>query len=155
MFDSTSGKGYPLRDWLTSYPFMLVALDPYTNESSWVLEAAAEILDHYSPADIRVGWIVTADEEDCKKFLGPWHDRFLTFADPERKLVKELPIEQLPALVHIQSNGVVEVADGWQPKQWNDIAATVAAYLAWSKPLIPKPGNPSAFAGSPVDGLAD
>ncbi|MEL7155921.1 MAG: hypothetical protein AAFN30_04900, partial [Actinomycetota bacterium] len=36
VLDSLRGEGYALRDWLTSYPLLLVALDPYTHESAWI-----------------------------------------------------------------------------------------------------------------------
>ncbi len=149
-FTSINGNSYPLRDWLTSYPFFLVALDPYTNESSWILEAAGDLLHHFSPADIRVGWIATTDEEGCRTFLGPWEEKFLTFPDPDRKLVTELGLEELPALIHIRSDGFLEVANGWNPEQWNEIAATISKQLSWSKPQVPKPGDPTPFSGTPA-----
>ena len=48
---------------MTSYPMLMVAIDPYTSESSWILDTAADLLHHYSPADVRVAWLVAADDE--------------------------------------------------------------------------------------------
>ena len=93
VLDSIRGEGYPLRDWLTSYSLCLVAIDPYTIESAWILETAGRILDHYSPANVRVGWLATTDEDGCRQFLGPWAERFLTFADPDRDAVTALGVE--------------------------------------------------------------
>ena len=35
----------PLEDWLTTFHLASVVLDPYTNESSWILKTAARILE--------------------------------------------------------------------------------------------------------------
>ena len=35
----------PLDDWLTTFHLASVVLDPYTNESSWILKTATRILE--------------------------------------------------------------------------------------------------------------
>lgn len=152
VLDSLRGEGYPLRDWLTSYPMCLAAIDPYTHESAWILETAGRILDHYSPADVRVGWLATTDDDGCRQFLGPWADRFLTFADPEREAVTGLGIERLPALVHIRSDGNLTVVDGWNPGGWRAVADELSRILSWSRPMIPQPGDPTPYTGTDVKG---
>ncbi len=150
VLDSLRGEGYALRDWLTSYPLLLVALDPYTHESAWILETAGRFLQHYSPSDIRVGWLATTDDDGCRQFLGPWAERFLTFPDPDREVVQALAVERLPALVHIRSDRFVEVAEGWNPEEWRVIADHLAKILAWSRPIIPQPGDPTPYLGTPA-----
>lgn len=150
--DSVRGAGYPLRDWLTSYPLLMVALDPYTHESAWILETAGKLLRHYQPANIRVCWLVTADDEGCKQFLGPWEEEFLTFADPEREAVTALGLERLPSLIHVRSDGLMHTANGWDPTMWRNIAEVISPLLHWSRPMIPSPGDPVPFAGTPVAG---
>jgi hypothetical protein len=150
VLDSVQGEGYPLRDWLTSYPLLLVAIDPYTHESSWILETAGRLLDHYSPADVRVGFLATTDDDGCRQFLGPWSESYLTFADPERKVVAAFEIERLPALVFVRSDGNVAVANGWDPAAWGTMSEMVSKIMAWSKPLVPRPGDPTAFRGTPA-----
>ncbi len=152
VLDSLRGDGYPLRDWLTSYPLLLVALDPYTHESAWILETAGRFLDHFSPSDIRVGWLATADDNGCRQFLGPWAERFLTFPDPEREAVVALGFERLPGLAHIRSDGFLEVANGWDPEGWRQIAGQLARILGWSRPILPRPGDPTPYLGTPVKG---
>jgi len=152
VLDSLRGDGYPLRDWLTSYPLLLVGLDPYTHESAWILETAGRFLEHYSPSDIRVGWVVTSDEDGCRQFLGPWSERHLTFADPEREAVVALGFERLPGLVHVRSDGHLTVANGWDPDGWRAITEALALILSWSRPLVPRPGDPLPYAGTPVKG---
>ena len=152
VLDSLRGDGYPLRDWLTSYPMLLVGLDPYTHESAWLLESAGRFLDHYSPSDIRVGWIATADDDGCRQFLGPWAERFLTFPDPDREAVVALGLERLPGLVHIRADGNLSVVNGWDPAAWRTVAEQLSKILSWSRPTVPRPGDPTPFNGTPVKG---
>lgn len=152
VFDSLTGDGYPLRDWLTSFPFLLVAIDPYTHESAWILETAGRYLDNYSQADVRVGWLATTDEEGCRRFLGPWSQSYLTFPDPDRAIVKTLGVERLPAIIFIRNDGVTEVVDGWDPTGWRRMAEGVSGLLSWSRPVVPQPGDPTPYRGTPVDG---
>ncbi|MFV0258606.1 MAG: hypothetical protein ACK5PP_09195 [Acidimicrobiales bacterium] len=152
VLDSLRGDGYPLQDWLTSYPLLLVALDPYTIESSWIIETGARLLHHFSPSDVRVGWIATADDDGCRQFLGPWAERFLTFPDPDRKLVEAFGAERLPSLVFVRSDGWVDVANGWDPDQWKQITGWLAKMLRWSMPIIPGPGDPTPYVGTPAKG---
>ncbi len=130
----------------------MVALDPYTHESAWILETAGRFLRHYQPADIRTCWLVTADDEGCKQFLGPWADEFLTFADPDRTAVTGLGLSQLPSLVHVRSDGFTQTAGGWDPLAWREIGADLAKILSWSRPTVPAPGDPVPYNGTPVAG---
>ena len=130
----------------------LVAIDPYTHESAWILDTAGRLLDHYSPADVRVGWLVATDDEGCRRFLGPWAERFLTFADPDRAAVTGLGIERLPALVHIRDDGELTVVNGWDPDRWRSVADELSRNLSWSRPVIPQPGDPTPYAGTDVKG---
>lgn len=135
------------------FHLVTVVLDPYTYESSWILETAGRILDEFAGADCRAAWVLTADERDAEAFLGPWRERLLTFCDPERKFVSGLGIEEIPALVHIGPDlSVVGVAQGWDPAAWRAITDNLAKVMHWSRPTLPKPGDPVAFAGSPAAG---
>jgi len=153
VLNSLRGDGYPLRDWLTSYPLLLVALDPYTHESAWILETGARVLHHYSPADVRVGWLVAADADGCQQFLGPLAERYLTFPDPDREAIKAFGLERLPGLVHVRSDGHTQVANGWNPPQWKAIASGLTKILAWSNPGLPGPGDPTPYSGTPSEGV--
>jgi hypothetical protein len=131
---------------------LLVALDPYTHESAWILETAGRLLDHFSEADIRVGWLATTDDQGCRQFLGPWADRFLTFPDPDREAVLAFGLERLPALIHVRSDGFLQVANGWDPQVWREIAGQLAKILSWTRPAMPRPGDPTPYTGTPVKG---
>lgn len=146
-------KGDPrtLREWLTTFHLASVVLDPYTNESSWILETAARVMRQFMGAAVRVNFIVTCDAESARTFLGPLADEFLVFADPDRAAVKALGLSELPAFVVIQSNGAIPAsAQGWNPAEWKDVAAFIAHLTAWSKPTLPAPGDPGAFHGTPA-----
>lgn len=152
VLDSINGKGYAVRDWLTSYPLLMVALDPYTDESAWLLDTAAAFLRHYAPADVRCAWLMATDDEGCRTFLGPLADEFLTFADPDRSAISALSFERLPGLVAIRPDLAVQQADGWDPDSWRAIASDMAEMLDWSRPLIPSPGDPTPYLGTAASG---
>lgn len=147
------GEARSIRDWLVNFHLCAVVLDPFTNESSWLLETAGKLLTTYSAADVRVAWVVTGTDDEARQFLGPWAERLLTFADPDRAVVRALGLEELPALVHLNTSGAVEdSAEGWDPDGWRRVAENLSRILSWSRPTIPAPGDPVAFAGSPALG---
>ncbi len=108
-------------------------------------------MHQFAGAATRVNFVVTASEADTKKFLGPLADRFVTFADPDRVLVKQLGLAELPAFVFIQSDGTVpQSAEGWSPASWRKVSDYIADTVKWSRPLIPAAGDPGTFKGSPA-----
>lgn len=142
-----------LEDWLTTFHLASVVLDPYTNESSWILRTAVRILEGFRGADVRVNLLVTAGEDDARAFLGPLTEQFLVFCDPDRAVVKAMELEQLPAFVFTRvDREVVARAEGWQPHEWREVAEAIAAATSWSSPLIPAASDPGPFAGSPAMG---
>jgi hypothetical protein len=141
----------PLEDWLTTFHLAGVVLDPYTNESSWILRTATRILDALRGSDARVTLIVTADEGDSKTFLGPYAEQFLVFCDPDRVAVKALGLAQLPAFVFIRVDGTVPAAaEGWNAAEWRAVADQIADATGWLPPTIPVAGDPGPFHGSPA-----
>jgi hypothetical protein len=147
------GEARPLQEWLTTFHLASVVLDPYTNESSWILPTAARILEGLRGSDARVNFVVTADADDTRTFLGPLVDRFLVFSDPDRTAVKALGLTELPAFVFIRVDGTVPAAaEGWRPAEWRAVAETVAQATAWRPPDIPIAGDPGPFRGSPALG---
>jgi hypothetical protein len=147
------GEARPLSEWVTNFHLALVVLDPYTSQSAWLLDTAGRILRIFAPADCRVAFVVTAEPDDARRFLGPWADEILTFADPDRGLVKAVEIEALPAFVHIRTDlSVAGKAEGWQPLEWRAVAAELARDMSWKAPNIPAQGDPGAFEGSPASG---
>lgn len=147
------GDTRPIQEWTTTFQLGLVVLDPYTHESAWILETAGRILRHYYESDCRTAFLVTADAEDARRFLGPWTAETMVFVDPDRVAVRGMGLEALPAFVHVdQSNTVVSKAEGWDPSEWRAVAAELSRILSWARPTIPDVGDPAPFPGSPAAG---
>src|SRR5207248_10613057 len=84
-----NGAGRSVAQLLTTFHLCFVALDPFTNESAWILPTAARILQVFEQADVRVAWLMAgATPEESREFLGPWATEILTFADPDATAVK-------------------------------------------------------------------
>ncbi len=143
------GNATTLRQWLTTFHMVAVVLDPYTHESAWLLPTVARTLRVYSDADCRVALVVTGSAEEARQFLGPYAEEFLTFADPERLVVKGLELTKLPALVHVRQDlSIAGSAEGWLPEEWNRVTDALSTSMRWSKPVLPGPRDPAPFAGS-------
>jgi hypothetical protein len=153
MLSPLGAKSRPLQEWLTTFHMATVVLDPYTNESSWILKTATRILEGLRGADVRVNLLVTADEDDTRAFLGPVAEKFLVFCDGDRTAIKSLGLEELPAFVFIRVDGTVEAsAEGWNSAEWRAVAASIAKWTSWLPPVIPAASDPGPFRGSPALG---
>jgi hypothetical protein len=151
VLSSTSDEDRTLGEWLTTFPLAVVALDPYTHESSWILETASRILGAYRGAGVRVGWLVAADDDGARSFLGPLADEFLTFADEDRSLIGSLGLETLPAFVYIRQDGALgSAAEGWDPEQWREVAGAISDVTRWNRPTIGGHDDPAAYEGTPA-----
>jgi len=138
---------------LTTFHLASVVLDPYTNESSWILRTATSVLENFRGADVRINLIVTAGADDASTFVGPLAERFLVFCDPNRATVKAMQLTELPAFVLTRVDGaVVASAQGWQPAEWATVADRIAELTSWSTVAIPAAGDPGPFNGSPALG---
>ncbi len=148
-------KGSPrtIEEWTTTFHLAIVALDPYTLESSWILDTAARVLRRYAEADVRIAFLVTCSVDEGRQFMGPLTDEFLVFADPERLAVKAMGLEALPAFVHVNQHHQVEaLAEGWDPEAWRVVAENLSDRMDWTVPVIPDVGDPSPFLGTPALG---
>ena len=146
-----TGEGRPISEWTTNFHLAIVVLDPYTNESSWIIDTALRILRSYSEADVRIALMVTASVEEAREYVGPLASEILVYADPDRAATRAFGLEVLPAFVHInQAHQVETMAQGWNPTEWASVAANLSARMDWTVPLIPDNGDPSPFAGTPV-----
>lgn len=148
-----NGDPLSIKDWLVTFQLAVVVLDPFTNESSWLLETSGRVLTHFTGADCRVAFLVTGTADEARQFLGPWADKILTFADPDRTAVKALGLNELPAFLQIRGDlHVAAAAEGWDPLEWRDVAGALAKNMSWSAPLIPAAGDPTPYAGSAATG---
>ena len=148
-----TGPARPLLQYLTTFQLVLVAIDPFTHESAWLLDTAARILGTFVQADCRVGWLVAGDPDECRAFLGPHADRFQTFSDADRELIKGMGLTRLPAFVHLGMDAtVIDAAEGWDPPAWRRVSEGLARVLSWKGPHIPLPTDPAPFPGTPALG---
>jgi hypothetical protein len=151
VLSALEGETRPLEEWLTTFNLACVVLDPYTNESSWILKTAARILDGFRGADVRVNFVITCGPDDAKAFLGPLTDEFLVFCDPDRTFVQSLGLTTLPAFVFVSMDGnVAASAEGWNGVEWRKVSDTIAKATAWSRQTIPAGGDPVPFTGTPA-----
>ena len=88
------GESLTVGDQTAMFHLVVVAIDPYTHESAWLLETAGRILTAFHGADCRVAWLVRAPAQDAVAFLGPWAERVLTFADPDGTAITALGITE-------------------------------------------------------------
>ena len=149
--DPLNGQARPFSDWLTTFPMAVAAIDPYTLESSWLLDTIHRIFHHYRGAGVRVAWLVTGPADGASKFLGPYAKEFLTFADPDYVAVKALGLSTLPAFALIRQDGSVAArAEGWTPPAWQEVSEAIEDITDWTPIAIPANGDPTPYAGTPV-----
>ena len=146
------GEARPIEDWVTVFHLVLVVARPVHPRELLAHRDGRTDPAHLQPRlTAASAWLVTANDDEAKAFLGPWSDELLTFADPDRSVVKALELEQLPAIVHIDHGlNVVASAEGWNPDEWRDVATGLATQMSWTRPAIPGPGDPTPYAGTPA-----
>ncbi len=153
MLSSITGSAKSVRQWLTTFHLLFVAVDPGNDRSAWIVPTAGRVLTLYEQADCRVAWLVTGTPAEARRFLGRWASEILTFADPDLTAVKGFGLESLPAIVHMGMDGsVVNAVEGWDPGEWRRLTNELSRIMRWSRPSIPVPSDPGAFAGAPLPG---
>jgi hypothetical protein len=146
-----SGRPRTVEEQLITFHLVFVAVDPYTEQSAWVLPIARRVLTHFEQADCRVAWLVAGTDEEARLFLGPLAAETWTLIDADHSTVKGFGLETLPAIVHLNSDGtIVHAVEGWDPPGWKALVDELARRMGWSKPAVPAAGDPAPFAGVPV-----
>ncbi len=146
-----TGRARTVREWLTTFHLLFVAVDPNSVRSKWIVPTAARVLSEYEQADCRVAWLVTGDATDARRLLGRWASEIMTFVDPELNAVKAFGLQTLPAVVHLGMDlTVVNAVEGWEPGSWRALTNELSRRMSWSRPHIPAPGDPGPFAGAPL-----
>lgn len=129
-------------DWTTMFHLCLVILPERAEAAEWV-PVAERIFAVLGDSDCRTAFVVTADAEIARRILGPAAARYLVFCDPDRALVQGLGLRRLPAIVHLrQDTSVGAAAEGWDPREWQEVVREVAREMAWSVPDVAPPGVP-------------
>jgi len=104
--------GHPrtVREWLTTFHLLFVAVDPANVRSRWIVPTAARVLFEYEQADCRVAWLVAGEAADARKLLGRWAKDIMTFVDPELTAINGFGIATLPAIVRLSSVSVAALS---------------------------------------------
>ncbi len=144
-----------IAEWTTMFHLALVVLDPYTYESSWILDTATRVLRNYAGADCRVAFLVTADEADTRTFLGPLVDEFLVLVDPDRWPPRASASSSCrPSCTSTRRHAVEAKAEGWHPDDWREVAENLATRMSWARPDHPGRRRPHPLRRLTGTGLA-
>jgi hypothetical protein len=136
-----------LDDWTTSFHLALTVL-PGRPEAASYVRIGRRIADVLGGSDCRTAFLVVGNERSARRVLGSTIDEYLCFLDPEGAFVKAAGLARLPAFVHIRLDGsLASAAEGWNPNDWDDAVELLAKEMAWTRPLIPAPGDPPPFPG--------
>jgi len=140
-----------VRELLTTFHLLLVAVDPGSVRSRWIVPTAARVLFEYEQADCRVAWLVAGDAADARKLLGRWAKDIMAFVDPELTAINGFGISTLPAIVHVGMDlTIVNSVEGWDLPAWRALTLELSKRMSWSRPHIPAPGDPGPFDGAPL-----
>ena len=153
MLSSITGHARSVRQWLTTFHLLFVAVDPGRDPSAWIVPTAGRVLTQYEQADVRVAWLVAGTPTETRKFLGRWASEILTFSDPDLTAIRGFGLGSLPAIVQVGMDGtVVNAVEGWDPAEWRRLTAELSKVVGWSRPTIPMPTDPGSFSGAPLPG---
>ena len=136
-----------LDDWTTTFHLAAIVL-PGRPEAASFVRIGRRIAATLGGSDCRPAFVVVGNERAARRVLGATADDHLCFLDPEGAFVKSCGLARLPAFVHIRVDGTLAgAAEGWDPSAWDDTVERLAKEMAWTRPLIPAPGDPPPFSG--------
>ena len=145
-----TGTTRTLDDWTTMFHMVLVVL-PDRLEGAQYVPIAERIFAVFGDSDAKVGFLVPGPAPMANRLLEGARGPANVFLDPDRALIASLGLERLPALVHLRQNATLaNVAEGWDPKEWQTVAKAIAKSMAWTLPEVARPGDPPATAGWPA-----
>ena len=147
---SSKGVARTVDDWTTMFHLCLVILPPRPEANAYI-PIARRIFKVFGDADCHTAFCVAGNEFIARGVLGDAEDEYLTFVDPDGAFVQSLGIEHLPAFVHLrQDTTLVAGAEGWNPREWQQVAKEIAKSMAWSVPEVAAQGDPAPTQGWPV-----
>ena len=154
MLTPLGGEARPLEEWLTTFHLASVVLDPYTNESSWILKTAARILEGCAAPTCGSTSSSPADGRRRPAFLGPLADEFLVFCDPDRAFVKALGLATAAGVrLHPRRRHACRPPPrAGRPTAWRAVADAIADDDGVVGADIPVAGDPGPFHGTPALG---
>ncbi|MBM3659632.1 MAG: hypothetical protein FJW95_09030 [Actinobacteria bacterium] len=145
-----AGTTRTLDDWTTMFHMVLVVL-PDRLEGAQYVPIAERIFAVFGDSDAKVGFLVPGPAPMADRLLERARGPVNVFLDPDRALIASLGLEHLPALVHLRQNATLaNVAEGWDPKEWQMVAKAIGKAMAWTFPEVARAGDPPATAGWPA-----
>jgi hypothetical protein len=145
-----AGRTRTLDDWCTMFHLVLVVLPDRPEASAWV-PIGNRIFATFGDADCRTAFLVPSSGPVARKILDGAETKAMVFLDPDRELVTSLGLERLPAFVHLRQNTTLaNVAEGWDPREWQRVAREIGKAMAWTHPEIARPTDPPPTDGWPA-----
>lgn len=147
-----AGQVRTVDEFTTLFDLCLVVVDGLAPDDLCVLRPVVERVHRtLGDADCTFGLLVVgADADRALDVAGPLARAMSVFADPDGSAVAALGIRGAPALVWIDTQPAVRaVVDGWDGYAWRGVLAELARKLAWTKPLVPAPGDPQPIGARP------
>lgn len=136
----------------TLFDLCLVILDGLRPASVRALTPVIDRIDRtLSGSDCTVGVLaVGVTAADAVELLGPLAQRVAIFADPDGTAAADLGVTGAPGLLWISTEPAVQASvAGWNPTLWRPVLVDLARKLAWTRPLMPAPGDPGPLAPAP------
>ena len=116
----------------------------------WV-PIAERIFATFGDSDAKVAFLVPGPAPMAERLLEQGSGKYSVFLDPDRAVIASLGLERLPALVHLrQDTALANVAEGWDPKEWQRVVRAIGKAMAWTYPEISRPGDPPPTPGWPA-----
>ena len=150
------GQTRPLSALTTLFDLCLVVVDGRRPGQLRALRRLLERIDaSLSGADCTVGLLaVGVDWKEAVAVAGPLAERMAIFADPDAAAAQALGIRRAPALLWVSTEPAVRgLLEGWEPSAWRAVLTELARKLAWTRPLIPAPGDPPPVPAQPLAAL--
>lgn len=145
-----AGATRTLDDWTTMFHLVLVVL-PDRLEGAQYVPIAERIFATFGDSDARVAFLVPGPASMANRLLEHARGRYTVYLDPDRALIAGLGLERLPALVHLRQNATLaNVAEGWDPKEWQRVARAISKAMAWTCPEVTRAGDPPPTPGWPA-----
>ena len=137
----------------TLFDLCLVVVDGLRPASARALTPVIDRIDRtLSGSDCTVGVLavgVTAAE--AVDLFGPLAQRVAIFTDPDGTAAADLGVTGAPGLLWISTEPAVRAAvTGWDPTLWRPVLVDLARKLAWTRPLMPAPGDPEPVPAAPL-----
>jgi hypothetical protein len=145
-----TGTTRTLDDWTTMFHMVFVVLPDRLEGAQWV-PVAERIFATFGDSDAKVAFLVPGTAPMANRLLEHASDKYSVFLDPDREVIASLGLERLPALVHLrQDTALANVAEGWDPQEWQRVVRAIGAALAWTHPEVARPGDPAPTPGWPA-----